>query len=96
MTIPTAYDSDPHGRPNSISVTNRQTMIGRPFRKAFAPPQVEGFPPSPKETLNLVETFIQDGVMAEGNNVGGGYNQLKCDDILDILLDQIKDEMELF
>jgi hypothetical protein len=34
--------------------------------------------------------------MAEGNNVGGVYNQLKCDDILDILLDQIKDEMELF
>jgi hypothetical protein len=27
-------------------------MTGRPFRKAFASPQGEGFPPSPKETLN--------------------------------------------
>ncbi len=44
-----------------------------------------------KSLLNPVEKIIQDGVMAEGNNVRGVlYNQLKCDDILDIFWIRIR------
>ena len=52
MTIWMIYCSDAHGRPHFNAVRDMSSRVGRPFRKVFTSPEGEGFPPSPKETLN--------------------------------------------